>query len=67
MAKKQVKDLKEGDKIISFNQKFIIKKIEFSEKGVKQGRAKSRIEVENEQTGEQKVIIKLAEESVDTA
>jgi len=62
MAKKKFSELKQGDKILVYGDFFIIKKIEFSEKGIKQGRSKCRIEAENEKTGEKKVIIRLADE-----
>ncbi|MBI2630262.1 hypothetical protein HYW76_04105 [Candidatus Pacearchaeota archaeon] len=62
MPKKPILQLKVGDKILFYNEKFIVKKIEFSGKGVKQGKAKCRIEAENEKTKEMKVIIKLSNE-----
>lgn len=65
MGKKQCGELKEGDKIKIFGETFTMKKIEFSEKGLKQGRKKCRIEAENEQTGEEKVIIRLASEPIE--
>lgn len=64
MVKKQAGELKIGDKITVYGETLIVKKIELSEKGVKQGRTKVRIETEN-QTGEPKVIIKLANEQVE--
>jgi len=66
MAKKQYSELKSGDKIIVFGEILVIKKIEFSGKGVKQGRSKCRVEAENK-TKEQKVIIRLANEQVEIA
>lgn len=65
MAKKQFKDLREGDKITLFGETFKVKKVELSEKGIKQGRIKCRIEAENETTKESKIIIRLADEPVE--
>jgi len=65
MAKKQFSELKEGDKIVVFGETLLVKKVELSEKGVKQGRTKCRVEALNEKTGEEKVIIRLAEEEVE--
>jgi translation elongation factor P/translation initiation factor 5A len=65
MAKKQFGELKQGDKIVIFGDVLVVKKIELSEKGVKQGRTKARVEAENEKTGEEKVIIRLAKEEVE--
>lgn len=62
MVKKQFGKLEVGDKISFYGDKFIIEKIDFSEKGIKQGKSKCRIEAKNLKTGEQKVIIKLVEE-----
>jgi translation elongation factor P/translation initiation factor 5A len=63
--KKQFGELKEGDKITIFGETFIVKKVELSERGVKQGRTKARVEAQNEKTGEEKVIIRLAREEVE--
>ena len=67
MAKKQYGELKEGEKIKMFNEIFIVRKVELSEKGVKQGRTKCRVEAENIKTKEPKVIIRLANEYTETA
>jgi len=67
MAKKQFKDIKQGDKIISYGEKFVVKKIEFSGQGLKKGRPKCRIEAQNEKTGETKVIIRLVDEYTEVA
>jgi translation elongation factor P/translation initiation factor 5A len=64
MATKKYSDLKKGDKIVLFGEDFIVRDIELSKKGVKQGRRKCRVEAENEKTGENKIIIRLAKESV---
>ncbi len=65
MPKKQYGELKQGDKISVFNEVFMVKKIEVSEKGVKKGRTKCRVEAENKKTGEKKIIIRLAKEEVE--
>lgn len=64
MGKKKYGELKEGDKLVVFNETLIVKKVELSEKGVKQGRIKARIEAVNE-AGETKSIIRLANEEVE--
>jgi len=64
MARKQFGELKAGDKIKVFNELLEVKKVEISEKGVKQGRVKARIEAENEK-GELKIIIRLANEQIE--
>lgn len=66
MAKKQYGEIKVGEKIIVFGEKLNVKKIDLSEKGIKQGRTKCRVEAENEK-GEQKIIIRLANELVEVA
>ena len=62
--KKQFGKLEPGDKIVMFNQIFVVQKVEVSEKGMKQGRTKARVEVKSQQ-GEEKVIIRLAKEQVE--
>ena len=64
MTKKQFGELKQGDKILVFSETLTVKKVELSEKGVKQGRTKARIEAVNDK-GEEKVIIRLAKEQVE--
>jgi translation elongation factor P/translation initiation factor 5A len=64
MGTKKYEDLKQGDKIILFEDIFMVKNIELSKVGVKQGRRKCRVEAENEKTGEKKIIIRLAKEPV---
>jgi len=66
MVKKQFGELKPGDKIRIFGELLEIKKVELSEKGVKQGRTKCRVEAENDK-GEQKIIIRLANEQAELA
>jgi len=62
--KKKYKDIKKEDKIQVFGDVLTIKKIDFSEKGIKQGRVKCRIEAIDE-AGEEKIIIRLADEYVE--
>jgi len=64
MPKKQFGELKPGDKIRVFGDVLEVKKVELSEKGVKQGRTKCRVEAANEK-GELKVIIRLANEQAE--
>lgn len=64
MTKKQYAELKPGDKIKIFNEALTIKKIDLSEKGIKQGRTKCRVEAVNSK-GELKIIIRLANEQVE--
>jgi translation elongation factor P/translation initiation factor 5A len=64
--RKQYGELKAGDKIIVFGEKLEVKKVDLSEKGIKQGKTKCRVEAVNGK-GEQKVIIRLANESVEVA
>ncbi|MFH1500728.1 MAG: hypothetical protein ABIE22_02165 [archaeon] len=66
MNKKQFKEIKTGDKIILFGDTLIVNQIEFSEKGLKQGKAKCRVSAKNEKTGEEKVIIRLVTEYANT-
>ena len=65
--KKKFYELKEGDRILVFGDAVVIKKIEFSGKGVKQGRAKCRLELENEATKERKVLVRLSDEFAELA
>lgn len=64
--KKKCFELKTGDKMVYFGSKWIIRKIEFSGTGVKQGKAKCRLELENEVTKDKKILIKLSDEIVET-
>lgn len=63
MAEKLVKDLKQGDKILIESELFSIKKLEFSNIG-KHGKAKCRIEAVND-SGDEKIIIKIAEDTIE--
>lgn len=63
MAEKDVKDLKEEDSVLIDDIKYKIKKIEFSEIG-KHGKSKCRIEAVNDK-GEEKVIIKIADDTIE--
>lgn len=63
--KKKFYELKQGEKIVVFGEPCVIKKMEFSGQGIKQGRAKCRIEAENGKK-EKKVIVRLSDELIDT-
>lgn len=65
--KKKFFELKVGDVILVFGEPAVIKKIEFSGKGIKQGRAKCRLELENEKTKEAKVLVRLSDEYAELA
>lgn len=65
MAKKKTSELKEGDIIIVYGEKVVIKKIETSGKGIKQGRVKCRIETESVQDKKISTIIRLAEDLIE--
>ncbi len=60
MVEKKAKDLKEGDVIEIYGDKFKVKKIEFSNIG-KHGKSKCRIETANNK-GEEKVIIRVTDD-----
>ncbi|GBE20408.1 hypothetical protein BMS3Abin17_01149 [archaeon BMS3Abin17] len=65
MAKKKASELKEGDIISIYGEKSVVKKIETSGKGIKQGKVKCRIETESLGDKSQKVIIRLADDILD--
>lgn len=64
MGEIEVKDLKEGDKVIVDDEVCVIKKLEFSNIG-KHGKSKCRIEALSD-SGEEKIIIRIAEDTIDT-
>ena len=66
MAQKKVSEIKEGDVILVYGDKAVVKKIEFSGKGIKQGRVKCRIEANFLKNNQQTVIIRLAEDMIET-
>ena len=58
-------DLKEGDIISLYGEECVVKKVETSGEGIKKGRSKCRVEVEGIKDKQQKVIIKLAEDTIE--
>ena len=66
MAQKKVSEIKEGDIILVYGDKAVVKKIETSGKGIKQGRVKCRIEAESLEDNKPLVIIRLAEDMIET-
>ncbi len=66
MVQKKVLELKEGDIILVYGDKAIVKKIESSGKGIKQGKVKCRIEAETIDEKKSIVVIRLAEEMIET-
>ena len=66
MVQKKVSELKEGDVITVYGEKAIIKTIETSGKGIKQGKVKCRIEAEKITDKENIVVIRLLEDTIET-
>ena len=66
MTQKKVSEIKEGDTILVYGDKAVVKKIETSGKGIKQGRVKCRIEAESLKDKKPIVIIRLAEDMIKT-
>ena len=66
MTQKKVSELKQGDVILVYGDKAVVKKIEISGKGIKQGRVKCRIEAESMKDNKPVVIIRLAEDVIET-
>ncbi|MDD5192584.1 MAG: hypothetical protein PHH54_05570 [Candidatus Nanoarchaeia archaeon] len=62
MMQKKASELKQGDIILVYGDKAIIKKVETSGKGIKQGKVKCRIEAEFMKDNKPIVIIRLAED-----
>jgi len=65
MAQKKASGLKEGDIILIYGEKAIVKKIETSGKGIKQGKVKCRIEAEDADSKKLVTIIRLAEDLIE--
>jgi len=65
MVEKKASEIKEGDIIFIYGDKAIVKKIETSGKGVKQGRVKCRIEAESLKDNKPLVVIRLAEDKIE--
>ena len=66
MAQKKVSEIKEGDIVLVYGKKAVVKKVETSGKGIKQGRVKCRIEAESLKDNKQMVVIRLAEDMIET-
>jgi len=65
MAQKKALEIKEGDIILVYGEKAVVKKIETSGKGIKQGRVKCRIEAESIKNKKPLVVIRLAEDLIE--
>jgi len=63
--KKKCSELKEGDTIVHFGEESVIKKVETSGKGIKQGRVKCRIEAEKKSDGQPVTFIRLADDEIE--
>ncbi len=66
MAQKKASEIKQGDIILVYGDKAVVKKIETSGKGIKQGRVKCRIEAESLKDNKPVVVIRLAEDMIET-
>jgi len=64
MATKELKDIKQGNKIFIENKYYFVKKIEHSDIG-KHGKSKCRLELEDEQ-GNKRLLIRLSDFQVET-
>jgi len=62
--KKKCSELKQGDVILIFGDEAIVKKVETSEKGIKQGRVKCRVEAETKDK-RPIIFVRLAEEEIE--
>lgn len=65
MVQKKAEEIKEGNVIIVYGEQAVVKKIETSGKGIKQGRVKCRIEAESLKDKKPIVIIRLAEDLIE--
>ena len=65
MAQKKASEIKEGDIILVYGDKAIVKKTETSGKGIKQGKVKCRIEAESIKDKKPLVVIRLAEDLIE--
>ena len=65
MVQKKASELKEGDTITVYGEKAVVKKIETSGKGIKQGKVKCRIEAESIKDKKPVVMIRLAEDLIE--
>lgn len=62
---KKAKEIKQGDIIKIYGEKAIVKKIEVSGKGIKQGKVKCRIEAEGIKDKKPIIVIRLAEDLIE--
>lgn len=65
MTQIKASEIKQGDVITVYGEKVIVKKIETSGKGIKQGRVKCRIETESVKEKKPLVLIRLAEDLIE--
>ena len=63
--KKKCSELKQGDVVVLFGQEAVVKKIEISGKGIKQGRVKCRIETEKKENREPMNFVRLADDEIE--
>ena len=67
MPQKKTGEIREGEIIVIYGEKVVVKKVETSGKGLKQGRVKCRIEAESLKEKKPMTIIRLAEDLIETA
>jgi len=60
----EIKDLKAGDVFVLDGEGYTAKKVDVSKIG-KHGRAKVRVEVKNNKTNEEKIIIRISTEKIE--
>jgi len=65
MPKKKASEIKQGDVIILYGEKAVVRKIETSGKGIKQGRVKCRLEAESVKDKKPVTAIRLAEDLIE--
>ena len=66
MTQKKALEIKEVDVILVYGERAVVKKVETSGKGIKQGKVKCRIEATSEKEGKSLVVIRLAEDMIET-
>jgi translation elongation factor P/translation initiation factor 5A len=67
MVQKKAGEIKEGNVIVVYGEQAVVKKIETSGKGIKQGRIKCRIEAESLKDKKPLIVIRLAEDLIEVA
>ena len=65
MVQRKVNEIKKGEVILVYGEKAIVKNIETSGKGIKQGRVKCRIEAESIKEKKLIVLIRLADDLIE--